>query len=228
MGGIIYAVFRSIRGLPTTIERVTRGRGWGGVSHELFPLHAVHGIAPDGSPTGIEHALVYLGTWGPVLQLRARWYDRAAARRFRELLLADQTDHIGFSIAGPFQRFKERPPDDVVPYPAIAFDLDVIHTMAAASEDGQDLQRRIQRLPREALLAPYALPAEPFRAAFDAQYNNRAIEHPPISDPTERALVDEMVKQPSDPGPAHVYADWLDDHGRSDEASVLRPLIKSD
>ena len=126
MGGIIFGVFRSIRGLPMTIECVAYGRGWGGVSHQLFPLHGQHGIADDGSPTGLEHAVVYLGLWGPVLQLRARWYDRAAARKFRELLRSDPKDELGFAIGGAFQRFETRPNQGYEPYPALAFDLDVI------------------------------------------------------------------------------------------------------
>src|SRR4051812_47996973 len=178
VGGIIYSVFRTIRGLPTTIERVARGRGWGGVSHELFPLHARDGIADDGSPTGLEHAIVYLGTWGPVLQLRARWYDRAAALRFRDLLRADPADRLGFAIAGAFQRFTVRPPKDSPHYPAIAFDLDVLHVLAAAARDADDFLHRLEALPRDSFVAPYHLPAEPFREAFDASGKGREIIRP--------------------------------------------------
>jgi uncharacterized protein (TIGR02996 family) len=228
VGGIIFGVFRSIRGLPMTIERVAFGRGWGGVSHKLFPLHGQHGIADDGSPTGLEHAIVYLGTWGPVLQLRARWYDRAAARKFRELLRSDPKDELGFAIAGAFQRFETRPNEGYKPYPALAFDLDVIHALAAAAKSHGDFLRRLHQLPRESLVAPCALPAEPFRAVFDATYHNREVVPPPVADPTERALIAEVCASPSDPAPAHVYADWLDDHERGAEADVLRPLLHTE
>jgi uncharacterized protein (TIGR02996 family) len=225
VGGIIYGVFRTIRGLPGTTERVAYGRGWGGVSHDLFPLHATHGIADDGSPSGLEHAVVYLGNWGPVLQLRARWYDRAAARRFRDLLRADAKDELGHAITRTFQRFVKRPPEGAVPYPAVAFDLDVIHALAASARDHDDLLHKLKELPRESLLAPYALPAEPFRSAFDLTYHGLEIARPVVEDAAERALIAEVCATPGDPGPAHVYADWLDERGRSAEAEVLRPLV---
>ena len=188
-------------------------------------MHAAHGIADDGSPTGIEHALVHLGTWGPVLQLRARWYDKAAALRFRELLRADGNDQLGSAIAGSFKRFAVRPPEDTPHYPAIAFDLDVIHALAAAARDGDDFLHRLKALPRDSLVAPYHLPAEPFRAVFDATRNGREMVRVAIVDPTECALVAEVCSRPGDPAPIHVYADWLEERGRGAEANVLRPLL---
>ena len=49
MSGIGYVVLRSVRGLSRTIEKAAAARGWGGQSHQLFPLHAKHGIAEDGA-----------------------------------------------------------------------------------------------------------------------------------------------------------------------------------
>lgn len=96
-------------------------------------------------------------------------------------------------------------PKELVPYPALAFDLDRIHGLASAATDREDLLQRLQQAPR------------------DAMCYERSLERPPINDPTERMLIAEVCAKPSDPTPAHVYADWLDEHGRGAEANLLRP-----
>jgi uncharacterized protein (TIGR02996 family) len=223
VGGILYGVFRSVRGLPSTIELATRGRGWGGSSHQLFPLHAEHAIAEDGSPTGLEHAIVYMGEWAPVLQLRARWYDRAGARRFRALLLADTSEKVGAALIEGFNRRFATEPRKDAPYPALAFDLDVIHAIASAATDGKNFVERLAGVPRASLIGANALPAAPFRVAFEAIWNQQSVASPAIADPMESALVEQVRAHPADPAPAHVYADWLDERGRTAEAAAIRP-----
>jgi uncharacterized protein (TIGR02996 family) len=41
----------------------------------------------------------------------------------------------------------------------------------------------------------------------------------------ERALLDSIVAAPEDDGPRLVFADWCDDHGRPDRATMIRRLV---
>ena len=61
----------------------------------------------------------------------------------------------------------------------------------------------------------------------EVEYSSKTIEERidarrATCEPTERSLLDEIEHQPRERGPLIVYADWLETHGRPQEAGAVR------
>ncbi len=193
-----YRLVRSVRGLPSTMEAFELPRHDDGVAPELWQRHAAGGIARDGSPSGNEYAVV--GERGVIL-LRPWWYDNAGALRWRKLGDREGVARVLGLMTHTALRVLERKPEVVV---AVA-DLDALTRLCGRPHgDRGDL-------------AGAAVPAVRARAGAVA----RAARAGGGGDgergraPDGRRLI---VEAPGDAATATVYADWLEEIGRLDEA----------
>ena len=206
MSGVLYGLFRSVRGIPYTVFNFDTGRGWGGQSHGLWAAHARDAIGLDGAPTGIEVAIVY--DTGSIIQLHARWQDRAGARKLRDHVLAD--DSIATAL---IERCRA-----AAGAGAIAVDLDPIHAAAAQP----DFASRVAELPiatRDDAMAASVLA----RVWSEVRRRGDATEPLPALADAERVLIEAIETNPRDDAAASAYADWLETRGRAAEARVVRP-----
>jgi uncharacterized protein (TIGR02996 family) len=178
------------------------GRLWGNQAIELWQLHAADGIAADGTPTGIEHAFV--SVFG-VVAIRAWWTDRAGARRFRDVA---NDRAVAIALTRPFTTRRDRERLATV-------DLDALYALCREAPPSE-LAARIESIPLH--ITP--LLAAPWTHYDDSRW---AEPVPPrvVGDP-ERRLIAGIEATPGDAGAAAVYADWLEQAGRLDEAAALR------
>ena len=218
----MYALYRSTRAVAATNRLVKRGEWdrYAQSSQDIFKIHAQTGIAPDGSPTGFEHVVVFDTRAGAVIvRLRAYWTEYDAAAQVRERLLGGD---VALDANLTFRVYQaagcDRSHLDSVRSRGFIVDVDPAYAEIAKSRD-RFLE---ERWPRIALLEQPML-----ETIYDALWRKRRLRDKalPIKDPRERALVDTIVANPRDDDAVDVYADFLEERGRDAEVQVLRELV---
>jgi uncharacterized protein (TIGR02996 family) len=204
MSGLAYTIVRAVRGLPSTMVECKRGRLWGGDTVELWQLHAEHGIASTGAPTGVEHGFV--GGFG-VIVLRSWWTERAGALAFRDA--ARDPEVASALTAMCYGRPRDTRRAQVV-------DLDRLFALCAAPPR----RRLAMRIVAAELLRDDILDATPWLEG--SSWHSGPRRERTITE-AERALIAGVAAAPADEGAAVVYADWLEQQDRGDEAAALRP-----
>ena len=223
MGGVLWSVWRSVRGIESTYRLVEYAR-WSehGVSL-LWESHLRDGIADDGSPTGIEHAFRLESFEPHVFVLRSRWRDSHGARRLRELGRAKKTKALDRLVAISHTAIldhRSRPPR------AHAFDLDVLHELAPAATDLATLAEQWRdRIRYDELAMPRFFPGECHVSPSSRQLTAQVAAQHAACTGRERELLDQIEAAPHEPGPLLVYADWLETSERHHEASVVRARL---
>ena len=202
LSGLAYALLRSVRGLPWTVERCGYGRLWGGQPIDLWKLHAADGIAADGAPTGIEHA--FTSAFGVVV-LRPFWTDREGARRFGA---AVERDGVAAALTTRIVPMSDRGYAG-----AWVVDLDAVY---GAGD-------HVARIADTRVMVRSTLARMPW-SGFDPPKRPQPRQAP--DGEVERRLAGAVLAAPHDPEPAAVYADWLEQTGRLDDAAALRPTVR--
>lgn len=219
MGGILWSTWRSVRGIEVTYRRLQYAR-WShyGVAY-LWADHVAHGIADDGTPTGIEHAFRWESFQPDLVVLVSRWRDHRGALRLRELYRAWQGKNELVPVLHHAALVR-----DPHPARAQAVDLDVLHELAHVSQDLGELARRwSSRVLFHDIAMPRFFPDQchvdvrPMTAELAAR---RA-----ACTGTERELLDQIEADPKNTALMLVYADWLESSGRLDDAAVVRARL---
>ena len=120
-----FALYRSVRGVRSTIRLVEEADGVPIALRAAVRTFATDGIAKDGTPTGLEYAVIFTGT---VVLLRPRWTKFDDAARLRALLLDDPdarvTNTIAYRLYAAAARHAESP---------VAIDLRRVFAVAQAT-----------------------------------------------------------------------------------------------
>ncbi len=183
----------------------------------MWSDHIDHGIAEDGSPTGIEQAFRFESFQPDQLILWSRWRDHDGARRLRELYREagkpDDLVEVTHDLAMTYDKHPVR---------ARAVDLDALHALARTAKHLADLVARWKALPPPLVEIP--LPPD---FPLEVEYESRKIEQRIEArregcDGTEHSLLAQIERDPRDRQPLLVYADWLETHGRAHEADTVR------
>jgi len=219
VSGVLYGLFRCVRGIPYTVFHVETARAWAKQPHGLWAAHARDAVAPDGSPTGFEVAIVYDGRPLPfVIQLRARWVDRDGARWLRDLVLGSEA--VAIALMEQSHAAARLAPKDEDGRHAVAIDLDPVHALAAHAT-ADTLLTKLENYPlptRDDAMSPRALA----RAWAEVRRRSDVTEPLPALPDAERRLIDAIEADPRSDAAAHAYADYLEHRGRFAEARVLR------
>lgn len=217
MGGALWSRWRSVHGVALTYRFVSYAR-W---SHDgiaaMWSDHIEHGIADDGSPTGIEQAFRFESFQPDQLILWSRWSDHDGARRLRELYRnASKPDQL---VALTHDLALVR---DNHPVRARAVDLDALHALARNAKHLADLVARWKALPPPVVETPLP-PDFPLEVEYDGRKIERRIDaRREGCDDTESSLLAQIERDPRDRRPLIVYADWLETYGRPAEADAVR------
>jgi uncharacterized protein (TIGR02996 family) len=220
VGGALWSVWRSVRGIETTYRLLEYAR-W---SHEgaslLWRSHLREGIADDGSPTGIEHAFRLESFEPNIFVLWSRWRDCRGALRLRELGRDEKVDRLVNITHDMMFRYRSKP------VRARAFDLDVLHELARDATDIATLAESWQNnISCAEIAVPRFFPTECHVAPYSRALSEQVAAQRAACTGHEREFLEQIEAAPHEIGSLLVYADWLETTGRHDDAVVVRARL---